>query len=118
MFRRESALTLSLVLIGGSVFSSRIASTQSAPSALLDRKHIVAQIRPTGKRYKATVPDTLDLAERARLAVHGLTAFLDEKANYAPYGHTYWNGNPPYLADLPGRPPNWAKSRRVSSSPA
>lgn len=25
-----------------------------------------------GERYEATVPDTLDLAERARLGIHGL----------------------------------------------
>ncbi len=109
MFRRKSALALLLILMCGSVASARTASAQGVPSALLDKNRIVAEIKPTGKRYRATVPDTLDLAERARLAVHGLTAFLDEKANYAPYGHTYWNGNPPYMADLPGGPPNWGK---------
>ena len=33
------------------------------------------------------MPDTLDLAERARLAVHGLTFFLDAENDYAPWGH-------------------------------
>jgi len=66
-------------------------------------------LRPTGERYRATVPDTLDLAERAKLSVLGLTCFLDEKANFGPYGHTYFDANPPYLSDLPGGPPNWGK---------
>ena len=68
-----------------------------------------AALRPSGKRYRAAVPDTLDLAERARLSVHGLTSFLNEKANYGPYGHTYFDANPPYMSDLPGGPPNWGK---------
>ena len=67
-----------------------------------------ARLGPTGTRYEATVPDTLDLAERARLAVHGLTGILNPQANYGPYGHWYFN-NPPYLSDLPMGPPNWGK---------
>ncbi|MDQ1257202.1 MAG: hypothetical protein QG656_1805, partial [Candidatus Hydrogenedentes bacterium] len=55
------------------------------------------------------MPDTLDLAERARLSVHGLTSFLNTAAGYAPYGHTYFNANPPYMSDMPGGPPNWGK---------
>ncbi len=66
-------------------------------------------LKPQGERYEVTVPDTLDLAERARLAVHGLTGFLNPTADYAPYGHTYFNGNPAYLSDMPGGPPNWGK---------
>jgi hypothetical protein len=66
-------------------------------------------LRPSGQKYKATVPDTLDLAERARLSVHGLTSFLNAQADYAPYGHAYFNANPPYMSDLPGGPPNWGK---------
>src|SRR2546428_1099247 len=68
-----------------------------------------AALRPTGQRYRAVVPDTLDLAERAKLSVHGLTCFLNEHANYGPYGHTYFDANPPYMSDLPGGPPNWGK---------
>ncbi len=66
-------------------------------------------LKPRGERYEAVAPDTLDLAERARLAVHGLTSFLNPAADYAPYGHTYFNGNPPYMSDMPGGPPNWGK---------
>ena len=66
-------------------------------------------MKPRGTRYEAVVPDTLDLAERARLAVHGLTSFLNPAAGHAPYGHAYFNANPPYMSDMPGGPPNWGK---------
>ncbi len=67
------------------------------------------RLRPQGERYEADVPDTLDLADRARLAVHGLSSFLNPDAQFAPYGHTYFNANPPYMSDMPGGPPNWGK---------
>jgi hypothetical protein len=73
-----------------------------------------AALQPKGKRYRALVPDTLDLAERAKLSVHGLTCFRNEQANYGPYGHTYFDANPPYMSDLPGGPPIGARSPRAS----
>jgi hypothetical protein len=85
------------------------ASPQSQPAPQGPPVIREAALKPAGVRYRATVPDTLDLAERARLAVHGLTSFLDERANYAPYGHTFYDANPPYLGDLEGGPPNWGK---------
>src|ERR1043166_1858067 len=82
-----------------------VLQAEPAPSAIVRE----AALRPTGKRYRVMVPDTLDLAERAKLSVHGLTSFLNEHANYGPYGHTYFDANPPYMSDLPGGPPNWGK---------
>ena len=38
--------------------------------------------RYTGKRYEAMVPDTLDLQERATLAVHGLTSPTNPSADH------------------------------------
>src|SRR5262245_5806567 len=35
-----------------------------------------------GKYYQTLVPDTLDVAERARLAVHGLTSCTDPASDY------------------------------------
>jgi hypothetical protein len=66
-------------------------------------------IQPRGHYYQATVPDTLDLAERARLAVHGLTSFLDPAMNYAPWGHFAFDNATPALLDRAGGPPNWGK---------
>ena len=72
-------------------------------------------IAPSGQYYEATVPDTLDLAERGRLAVHGLTNFLNVKKNYEPYGHGFFNTQPVYLTTRfgggpeGGGAPNWGK---------
>ena len=35
-----------------------------------------------GERYEAMVPDTLDLQERARLAIHAMTEATDPLADY------------------------------------
>src|ERR1043166_4527357 len=69
---------------------------------------------PKGEYYDATVPDTLDLAERARLSVHGLTSFLNPNQAYAPYGQGWFNVRVPYLTSkLVGGSdsgaPNWGK---------
>ena len=50
-----------------------------------------------GERYEAIVPDTLDLAERAALAVHGLTGVLDPDANYELYWAASFKTNPPSM---------------------
>ncbi len=55
-----------------------------AIDADLDGALTVEKLKPKGQYYDATVPDTLDLAERARLTVHGLTSFLNPNQNYAP----------------------------------
>lgn len=36
----------------------------------------------TGKRYEASVPDTLDLTDRAEFAINALTGIINEKQNY------------------------------------
>ena len=48
-----------------------------------------------GERYEALVPDTLDLAERAELAINGMTGPTDPKADYK----LYWVAN--FLYDPP-----------------
>jgi hypothetical protein len=50
-----------------------------------------------GDRYGATVPDTLDLAERARLAVNALTGPTDESADYEVYPIAYFDTKPPSM---------------------
>ena len=44
-----------------------------------------------GEYYEAMIPDTLNLAERGRLAVHGITTIADPRTDYQCYG---WIGNP------------------------
>ena len=56
------------------------------------------KIKPyEGDRYEAMVPDTLDLAERARLAVNGLTEPLDPEDEYNLYWLVNFHNNPPIM---------------------
>src|SRR5262249_34854795 len=43
------------------------------------------------------VPDTLDLADRARLGINGLLGSLDPRANYDPYFLIFFMADPPYM---------------------
>ena len=50
-----------------------------------------------GERYEALVPDTLDLQERARLAIHAMTEPTDPLADHEPYYLAYFRPNPPLM---------------------
>jgi len=85
-----------------------------AIEANLDGALSLDKLKPKGQYYDATVPDTLDLAERARLTVHGLTTFLNPYRNYAPYGQGWFNVRVPYLTSKliggsDSGAPNWGK---------
>ena len=51
----------------------------------------------TGQRYTDRVPDTLDLAERARLSLTALTRPVDPRRDYSLYFVATWSQNPPVL---------------------
>jgi hypothetical protein len=51
-----------------------------------------------GARYPDRVPDTLDLAERAALAMNGLTGPLDPNADYELYWWVEFLYNPPVMS--------------------
>ena len=53
-----------------------------------------------GQRYEATVPDTLDLAERARLAIHAMTENPNPEADYEPYWGIVWTPVPRMRSDF------------------
>ena len=50
-----------------------------------------------GERYRATVPDTLDLAERASLAIHGIGGSIDPEL-LTMWGVIYYAVKRPHLA--------------------
>jgi hypothetical protein len=50
-----------------------------------------------GQRYKAVVPDTLDLAERAALALNGLGGTSDPAMGGLHYFNQYFVCRPPYM---------------------
>jgi len=56
------------------------------------------------ERYKAEVPDTLDLAQRAGLVVNALTGAADLKHNYECFTCAHVDHNPPYMSHKSGGP--------------
>ena len=56
------------------------------------------------ERYKAEVPDTLDLAQRAGLVVNALTGSADLKHNYECFTCAHVDHNPPYMSHKSGGP--------------
>jgi len=50
-----------------------------------------------GERYEAMAPDTLDIAERARLALNALTEATDPQADYEVYPILVFRSNPPHM---------------------
>ncbi len=51
-----------------------------------------------GIRYEDRVPDTLDIAERARLSVHCLTAITDPRADYEIFFGADFHRDPPIMS--------------------
>jgi hypothetical protein len=51
-----------------------------------------------GMRYEDTVPDTLDIAERAKLGINVLTSITDPKADYEIYWLVDFSRNPPVMS--------------------
>jgi len=60
------------------------------------------KIQNNGEKYSVSVPDTLDLAERARLSVHGLTGMIDAEHNYEPYHCANMTVKPAYMNHTTG----------------
>ena len=50
-----------------------------------------------GTSYESWIPDTLDLAERADLAINGLTGPTDPEADYEAYWQVNFFRNPPIM---------------------
>ena len=73
--------------------------------------HDVAIGAPPGEHYTATVPDTLDLAERAALAVNALTNFRPDEG-YAITQTFRFSHQPPMIG-----PPNWLTPKFLRTLP-
>ncbi len=65
-----------------------------------------------GEHYDSMVPDTLDLAERARLALHAMTELTDPDADHEPFWQVQLLPIPRMLADH-GSPASAAKLREA-----
>ena len=95
--------------------SLAVAEPEAAPASGAIAAFAEERIMPQGARYEVLVPDTLDLAERARLAVHALAESLNPDRGYAPYGHAFFKVQPPYMSERMYAPrmdagtANWGK---------
>ena len=65
------------------------------PTLELDEK----EIHPQGQSYTTTVPDTLDLAELARMAINNQVGNLEPEKSYGVY-QVFNFGNPPEIGGL------------------
>lgn len=106
---RRTWCGLCLVWLAGALGHWASAAPAATPAPKFSAVITAAMLQPHGQSYRATVPDTLDLAERARLSVHGLTSFLDAQNNDAPWGHFAVDSATPALLDRKGGPTNWGK---------
>ncbi len=52
---------------------------------------------PSDFIYEAEVPDTLDLADRARLALRNIANTMDPEDEYNMWFEIFWCSNPPYM---------------------
>lgn len=99
----------SLLLVGGSALASQPPSRQHYASAsptpttglAIDypQKNIPPIQAPAcrGEWYEDSIPDTLDIAGRAELAIHALTSITDPNADYEVYWETQLFRNPPVM---------------------
>ena len=123
----SQARTVMVVLflgIGGVVWAQEMATEEGRAVDLLEWRDAIAKkeeaigrrlLPPVvGKSYEATVPGTLDLADRAGLAVNCLTGALDPDYGYEIYFHVRFNANPAYMrheaSGLPTNNPKFAEA--------
>jgi len=97
MHRREF-LQSSIAAAGTTLLSAHTLRGDTAGKLKIEyiRETIPAfEIPPyRGMRYEDRVPDTLDIAERARLGVHCLTAITDPSADQEIYWTAHFDQNP------------------------
>jgi DUF1680 family protein len=51
-----------------------------------------------GQRSKVTMPDTLDLADNAALAINGFVGITDHEMDSLPYGTVHWCSRTPHMS--------------------
>jgi len=106
VLRRRDFLRRSLLTCGSLAVPFRATALPGVEAKPGHNLHI-QYVRPTapafdvppyrGESYEDKVPDTLDIAERARLAVHALTSITDPDADYEIYWACHFFRNPPVM---------------------
>jgi hypothetical protein len=101
---RRKFLKNSVMTCGALGLSSRIQATGESKTGGSQKIQYIREEIPhfeippyRGKSYEDKIPDTLDITEQLKLAVHGLTAIADPKADYEIYWLADFFRNPPVL---------------------
>ncbi len=101
--KRRQFIKKSVLTVGGAMLASRsrgawaaISDKQALPPIDYPTKNIPKfEIPPyRGERYEDSIPDTLDIAHRAELAINALTGITDADAEYEVYWQAELFRNP------------------------
>lgn len=87
-------------IVDGTTAADNAADAEGASGAgeYIDPKVATITVTPCeGERYEVEAPDTLDLAERAALAINALTRVVDPARDYEVYFYTRFAQKPPIL---------------------
>jgi len=82
------------VMLNGNVSGGEMNTSKGPERKGSDATFAGAVPAPAGSVYEAEVPDTLDLAEHARLAINALTGHLEPDKHYAVYQTFYFDKDP------------------------
>jgi len=102
--RARSVIKISLGVIYLLAAATATAETAHAAASEKEWRHpdlkdIQITVPPlVGEVYEAEVPDTLELGNRAALALNGITRMLNPEYSYAQYTYADLRHNPPYMA--------------------
>src|SRR5438552_2982284 len=109
--RRREFVKRSIASVAGSLLplSAKRAGPANQPANPAERRNLkieyirneipAFEIPPyRGQSYQDKVPDTLDIAERARLGINALTSMPDPEADYEIYWTVDFFRNPPAMA--------------------
>ncbi|MEI7551720.1 MAG: hypothetical protein WCL24_05270 [Verrucomicrobiota bacterium] len=105
-FVQRATLLASAVPLAKLNLGAAAAAPQAQPAApaATPRPELPRQVVPEGQYYETEIPDTLDLAARADLAVHGILNTIDPEL-MTMFGLIYFNAKTPFLqhwsADIP-----------------
>ena len=91
---RVGQWVLAGVVLNGNVSGGEMNTNKAPERKVASATFAGAALVPTGSVYEAEVPDTLDLAEHARLAINALTGHLEPQKNYAVYQCFTFDKNP------------------------
>jgi len=100
--RNLLATFLALVLLAGELPNELRADDDSSSTARDDVTDNINRPAIDGETYEATVPDTLDLAERARYGLNHFTRSISEEHDYEMYWGVQPLGLSPEMMDLIG----------------